>query len=199
MSAAKRARSTLPPLMMTPTRLPCELGLHPSRARRSRGSRSARRSSSCARRRSASPRPAAASLAVSTSASVAADDREGELAELTGSGRRRRSSAASSMRRCARRRGTTAGRRCRPRARRRRPCSAAPGRAPASAEPVSRPPPPRQTNRASSGAGLLDQLLGRGALAGDDVGMVERRDQRQAALRRRGAGRSPRGPRVKRS
>ena len=57
-SAAKRARSTLPPLMMTPTRRPGELAPSSAAPRRSRGSRSARRSSSSARRRSASPRPA---------------------------------------------------------------------------------------------------------------------------------------------
>ena len=136
-----------------------------------------------------------ASLAVSTSSTSRRMISKVMLAQVLGLravGDRLRRVDVHDRGRCA----TTAGRRCRPRARRRRSCSAGDSARAASAEPESRPPPPRQTNSASSGADLLEQLLGRRALAGDHVRDGRRAGSASGRARRPGAGRSPRGPRV---
>ena len=177
---ANMSGSTLPPLMMTPTRLP-STGNAPSRTaaapRQPVGS-------TTIFMRSAKNRIAATSRGVGYGQHVGdepPDDREGVLPQMRGQravGDRARHRDPDDLGPS----GTNAARHCRPPARR-RPLAAcgrqrlggerAAGQQPAAAEAdqqrVERPD-------------LLDQFLGRRALAGDDVGMVEGRQQGQPAL-----------------
>ena len=106
---ASFARSTLPPLTITPTRLPSQPARHASST--AAAAEAAGRLDDHlhalgeeAHRR----RPAAASLDGQTSVDVAPDDRERVFAEMRASARRRRSSAACRYARSRRARATAA-------------------------------------------------------------------------------------------
>ena len=181
-SAAKRSRSTLPPLIDDADAL----------AARARALQRARRGEAEAAGRLDDDLHALGEeahrldeLRVARGedvVDVAPDDREGVARRGAASARRRRSSAASSMCTISPLRSD-----CWPSL----PASGSTPIEPGSAATARAPPAPsRRAGRrrrgrrssASSGADLLEQLLRRRALAGDHVGMVVGRDQRHAAL-----------------